>query len=112
MALFFDADWFDSRLAAAGLSRADLGRVLGLSESQMTDMWKDQREISAHEVMLMSALLGASTEQIAKHAGISTPVPRPESNDTLHRIEARLARIEDSIADIKSGIEAIKKLKP
>ena len=35
MALFFDSDWFDARLAAAGLKRADVAAALGLGEIEI-----------------------------------------------------------------------------
>src|SRR5690242_5196814 len=47
MALFFDTEWFDARLAAAHLSRADVARALGLSQGEVDEVWKDQRELSA-----------------------------------------------------------------
>jgi transcriptional regulator with XRE-family HTH domain len=98
MALFFDSDWFDSRLAAAGLKRRDVATALGLSEAQIGELWKDQRELSVQDVRLLAALLGASSEEIAGHAGISTPTPRDGGGD----IGARLARIETELAEIKS----------
>lgn len=99
MALFFDSEWFDARLAAVHLSRADLGRALGLDENEIAEMWKDQRELSARDVALISALLNVSAEDVAKHAGISTPVPR---GDRLSEIAQRLERVERMLEEIKS----------
>ncbi|HEY2070287.1 MAG TPA: helix-turn-helix transcriptional regulator [Rhizomicrobium sp.] len=101
MALFFDAEWFEARLAAAGLTRAVMAQALGLSEQQIAEVWKDQREISAREVSTMAALLGVSPEDVAKHAGISTPVPKPASE--LDDIRARLDRIEQTLAELKAS---------
>lgn len=97
MALFFDSDWFDARLAASGLRRAELASALGLSESEIGEMWKDQREVSAQNVRVLAALLGATRAEVARRAGVSTPVPHAEG-DT----ERRLARIEAELAEIKS----------
>jgi len=99
MALFFDNEWFDAKLAAAHLSRADLGSALGLDETQIAEMWKDQREISAREVSLIAALLGVSPQEVAHHAGISTPVP--QVNPTLPELHARLVCVERSLDEIK-----------
>lgn len=98
MALFFDSDWFDSRLAAAGLKHADAAAALGLSETEIAELWKDQRELTAHNVRLLAALLGAPREEVAKRAGISTPLPGDAGVD----LNERLARIEVELAEIKS----------
>ena len=101
MALFFDAAWFDERLASLGLSRANLGAALGLTDEDMTEVWKDQRELSAREVAIMAHLLGTTGDIVAAHAGVSTPVPRAGDGDqALTRIEARLARIEELLAEL------------
>jgi transcriptional regulator with XRE-family HTH domain len=96
VALFFDAEWFDARLAQAGLSRGDVAAALGLADTQIAELWKDQRELSAADVRVLAGLLGAGAAEIASRAGISTPVPRDES------VEARLARIEAALAEIKA----------
>jgi transcriptional regulator with XRE-family HTH domain len=104
MALFFDTAWFDAKLAAAHLSRGDLARALGLSESQIAELWKDQRELSAREVSLMAALLGATAADVAAHAGISTPVPQVGGAN----LDARLARIEQSLEELKALVRELK----
>lgn len=105
MALFFDAAWFDAKLAAAHLSRNDLARALGLSETEITEMWKDQRELSARDVALMAGLLGADAADVAARAGISTPVPQASAAD----LDARLARIEQSLEELKTLVREFKR---
>lgn len=107
MALFFDAGWFDAKLATAHLSRDDLGRVLGLSDGEIAEMWKDQRELSAPQVAVIAGLLGVNAKEVAEHAGISTPVPK-ESPAGLAQIDARLARIEQSLEELKAAVRALK----
>jgi hypothetical protein len=103
MALFFDAAWFDAQLAAAHLTRSDAARALGLSESEIAEMWKDQRELSARDVSTLAALLAATPQEIATHAGISTPVPR--STPSLDDLSARLERVEAELAALKAKLE-------
>jgi transcriptional regulator with XRE-family HTH domain len=98
MALFFDSDWFDSRLASAGLKRADAAAALGLSETEIAELWKDQRELSAQDVRLLAGLLGATGEEIAKRAGTSTPVPQDDDAG----LDAKLVRVENELREIKA----------
>jgi hypothetical protein len=104
MALFFDSQWFDARLAAAGLQRADAAVALGLDAEQIAEMWKDQRELSAGDVRVLSALLAAPPAEIASRAGVSTPVPKEAPVPELAEISERLARVERALADIKALI--------
>ena len=104
MALFFDSDWFDARLASAGLRRGDVAMALGLSESQIAELWKDQRELTAQNVRVLAGLLGATPAEIATRAGMSTPAPR----DAPESIEQRLARVEAELAEVRSLVLALK----
>ena len=100
MALFFDSAWFDTRLSALGLARATLAAALGLDETELAEVWKDQRELTAAQVRTVAALLAADAKEIASRAGISTPVPCDGA------IEQRLARIEADLAEIKSMLRS------
>jgi transcriptional regulator with XRE-family HTH domain len=102
MALFFDSAWFDARLKAAGLTRADAAAALGLSAEQISDLWKDQREVSAGDVRILAALLAASPVEVASRAGVSTPVPKDVPADALGEFAERLARVERALAEIKA----------
>lgn len=106
MSLFFDAAWFDARLAQLGLSRSDLGRALGLDEGAVRELFKDQRELSARDVGLIAALLAAPAEEIANRAGISTPVPKPAA--PCDPVLERLAAIERELVAIKALLQARK----
>ena len=103
MALFFDSAWFDARLAQAGLKKSDVATALGLTEAQLHELWKDQRELKANDVRVLAALLGATPTEIASRAGISTPVPKDTPFDP-NALDARLARIEAELAEIRALI--------
>lgn len=107
MALFFDQTWFDARLAALGLSRQDFGRVLGLGAEEVEALWKDQREITAREVALMAALLAVPPAEIAQRAGVSTPVPSEPGAAAPLMTEVRLAALEERIAGLERGLDAV-----
>ncbi len=103
MALFFDTDWFDARLAELNLRHADVSAALGLTSDQLREMWKDQRELSGADVRTLAKLLRISAAEVATHAGVSTPVPaREESDEALARMNERLDRLERTLAEIKA----------
>ena len=101
MALFFDASWFEARLAERGLTRAALAAAGAMDEADLVLVFKDQRELSAAEVAAFAEMLGVGAAEVADRAGVSTPAPRAgASEDRLARIEARLERIEALLAKL------------
>lgn len=98
MALFFDSEWFDQRLAALGLTRDAIAAALGFSADQLAEVWKDQRELRADHVRMLAGLLGVPAEEIASRAGVSTPVPRSDVETRLARVEAELVAIKALLA--------------
>lgn len=106
MSLFFDAQWFDAHLRASGLSRSDVATALGLSSSQIEDLWKDQRELSAQDVRILAALIGAPPAEVAARAGISTPVPREQESDTA-ALAKRMERMEKVLVEIRDLVRKL-----
>lgn len=104
MALFFDSDWFDARLAKAGLTRADAAQALGLNDIQLAELWKDQRELRAQDVRILAALLAETPEDVATRAGVSTPRPRTDGRD----LETRVTRVEIELAAMRSELNDLK----
>lgn len=107
MALFFDADWFDARLDARGLSRAVLGAAAGLDDADVALVFKDQRELSAGQVAIFAELLGETAAEVASRAGVSTPLPaRPDLNGSeaaqrIAALERRVAALEAEVARLR-----------
>lgn len=101
MALFFDAAWFDARLAERGLSRAVLAAAAGMTEPDLGLAFKDQRELSAPEVAAFAELLGVPAAEIAAHAGVSTPVPGDEAASRIAALERRVAALEAEVARLR-----------
>ena len=98
MALFFDTAWFDAQLAGRGLSRPVMAAAAGLSEADLTLVFKDQRELSAGEVAAFAELLGVAAAEIARHAGVSTPVPGGGPEARIAALERRVAALEAELA--------------
>ena len=104
MALFFDAPWFDGKLAERGLSRSVLAAIAGLSEDQLILVFKDQMELSAGQVAAFAELLGVPAAEVTDRAGVSTPTPRASSRDAqIEALEQRLAVLEAEVARLKGG---------
>jgi transcriptional regulator with XRE-family HTH domain len=94
MALFFDTAWYDARLAERGLTRSVLAAVAGLSEADLTLVFKDQRELKASEVAAFAEILGVTPAEAATRAGVSTPVPGADPLSRLAALERRVAALE------------------
>lgn len=114
MALFFDQEWFDRQLEGRELSRDDVAGALRLSRDEVDEIWKDQREISSNEVVMLARLLGAPAAEVVTRAGISTPGPQSDHDQAdssavmkkLEEMDERLQRMERAIADLQSMIIA------
>ena len=103
MALFFDAAWFDEKLSERGLPRAAMAAVAGLSEVQLAEVFKDQRELSAGQVAAFAELLGVTAAEVADRAGISTPSPGASSST-----DARIAALERRVAELEAAVARLK----
>lgn len=123
MALFFDQEWFEARLAEAGLNRETVAAALGLSAEQVEEIWKDQRELTVEEVTVLAALLGQPVEDVVNHAGIATPqpgaarpsepgeAPVPEAGrilDRLDALDARMAGLERAMSELSTLLKSMR----
>jgi transcriptional regulator with XRE-family HTH domain len=101
MALFFDAPWFDAKLAERGLSRAVMAAVAGLTEAELALAFKDQRELSAGQVAAFAELLGVPAAEVAQRAGVSTPTPGQDAGARIAALERRVAALEAELARMR-----------
>ncbi len=101
MALFFDAAWFDAQLGERGLSRRVMAAAAGMSEADLTLVFKDQRGLSAGEVAAFAELLGLAAAEIARQAGVSTPVPGGGPEARITALERRVAALEAELARLR-----------
>ncbi|HYE46533.1 MAG TPA: helix-turn-helix transcriptional regulator [Caulobacter sp.] len=97
MALFFDIEWYEARLAERGLSRAVLAAASGMGEPEVDLVFKDQRALSAAEVAAFAELLGVSPAEAATRAGVSTPVPGTDPLSRIAELERRVAALEAAL---------------
>lgn len=102
MALFFDADWFDARLAERGLDRGALAGAAGLSREELHQIICNEREPTGSELTAFAALLGADLIEISLRSGISRRAPAggDDSATRLDDLDARLDRIDRWLDDL------------
>ena len=104
MALFFDRQWFEEKLAERGLSARIMAAAAGMTEAELALAFKDQRELSAEEVGIFADLLGVPAAEVADRAGISTPVPgQGDLAGRLAALERKVAALEAEVARLKGG---------
>ncbi len=88
MGIFFDQDWFDDRLKAAGLTRASLAQAAGMTIDEVEMVFADRRELEGSEVHAIARMLAEDPEEVANRSGAadpgmlaSTPVMRSSRNE-------------------------------
>jgi hypothetical protein len=99
MALFFDAPWYDERLAERGLTRSVLAAATSLTEAELALAFKDQRELSMREVSVFAELLGVPIAEAASRAGMRPP-PLSDA-ERIAALETRVAVLEAELAALK-----------
>ena len=100
MALFFDAAWFNVRLAERGLTQEVLAAGGGMTAADLALVFKDQRELSAAEVAVFAEMLGSTPAEVALHAGVSTRAPGGDGLEArVAELEARVARLEALVGE-------------
>lgn len=105
MSLFFDAEWFDARLAERGLDRAALALAAGLERSDLHLVFTNERAATAPELAVFAGVLKADIVEVTLRAGIAMRTA-PEGDDPAARIdsiEARLDAIDSWLAQFESG---------
>lgn len=88
MGLFFDQDWFDDRLKAAGLARTSIAQAAGMSIDEVEMVFRDQRELEGPEVHAIARILGADVREVANRAGVANPSPADAMPTTAMRAAA------------------------
>ena len=105
MALFFDAAWFDARLADKGLDRNALAACAGLERSALHQLFIHERAPTAPELNAFAALLGADIVEISLRCGVANPEAAPIADPTarIESMEARLDEIDAWLASLENA---------
>ncbi len=73
MGIFFDHDWFDDRLKAAGLTRAAMAQAAGMTIDEVEMVFRDQRELEGPEVHAIARVLSVDAREVATRSGAADP---------------------------------------
>ena len=103
MALFFDAPWFDARLAERGVARAALAEAAGLATFDLDRMYRNEQAPSAQELCAFASLLGVDLVEVSLRAGVASreAVDPGSPSARIESIEARLDALDDWIAELE-----------
>lgn len=106
MSLFFDADWFDARLAERGLDRAALALAAGIERAELHRVFTNERLPTAEELKAFAECLGADLVKVTLHSGVANrgeENPEADTSDRIESIEARLAAIDDWLDEFENA---------
>jgi hypothetical protein len=73
MGIFFDQDWFDARLKAAGYTRAGLAQAAGMTADEIEMVFADRRELEGAEVHAIARFLAVDPREVANRSGVADP---------------------------------------
>jgi hypothetical protein len=104
MSLFFDAEWFDARLAERTLDRGALADCARIERGELHRIYINQRSPTPGELAAFAQLLGADLVEVTLRAGICER--SAEAGDAAARIEdieARLNAIDAFINELEQS---------
>jgi len=76
MGIFFDQEWFDARLRAAGLSRGSMAQAAGMTFDEVEMVFADRRELDASEIQAIARILAVEPQEVALRSGLAEPDER------------------------------------
>lgn len=105
MSLFFDADWFDAKLAERGLDRAALAIAVGIERTDLHAVFTNERGPTQSELETFANVLHADILEVMLKSGVAArqapPADAPPS-DRIESIEARLDAIDSWLAEFEA----------
>jgi transcriptional regulator with XRE-family HTH domain len=109
MSLFFDADWFDAKLAERGLDRAALAVALGVERSELHRIFTNERAPAAVELSTCATVLGADLVEVTLRSGVATRTADPGAGaeNRIDDIEARLDAIDNWLKEFEASKKAV-----
>jgi transcriptional regulator with XRE-family HTH domain len=102
MSLFFDAAWFDAKLAARNLDRAALAIAAGIDRGELHGIFTNERAPTLEEMESFARVLETDLLEITLRSGVAERAPAgADTADRIESIEARLKAIDDWLAEFE-----------
>lgn len=105
MALFFDAAWFDQRLAARGTDRIGLAVATGIERGELHSIFTNERSPTGEEIAEFARVLEIDLLEATIHSGVAVreSAPGADTGDRIESIEARLDAIDTWLAEFEAS---------
>jgi transcriptional regulator with XRE-family HTH domain len=113
MGLFFDQDWFDERLKAAGLTRASIAQAAGMTADEVEMVFRDQRELEGAEVQAIARVLRADPREVANRSGAADTgddFAAPSMRPPRSRNEPEFVVTREVIAGLHERMDRLERL--
>ncbi|MBN8607904.1 MAG: helix-turn-helix domain-containing protein [Caulobacterales bacterium] len=103
MSLFFDAHWFDAKLAERGLDRAALADAASIERGELHRLFTNERAASAGELDAFARVLNADIVEVTLRSGVATRGAHTgeDTSARIESIEARLDAIDSWLAEFE-----------
>ncbi|MGE0743065.1 MAG: helix-turn-helix domain-containing protein [Hyphomonadaceae bacterium] len=104
MSLFFDADWFDAKLAARGMDRTALAQAANIDRGELHALFTNARNATSAELKAIAQALGADLIEVTLRSGVAER-EAPSDADAgarIDNIEARLDAIDSWLDEMES----------
>ena len=104
MALFFDAEWFDTRLAERLLDRGALAGCAGLERGELHRLITNERSPTPEELNAFAKLLGVDLLEVTLRSGVAARAPAEgDTSARIESIEARLNAIDAWLDELEQS---------
>lgn len=109
MSLFFDADWFDARLAERKLDRAALAVAAGIERSELHRIYTNERAPTAEELTAFATVLNTDLVEVTLRSGVAVRGADADAGagDRIESIEARLDAIDTWLKEFEASKKAV-----
>lgn len=102
MSLFFDANWFDAKLAEKGLDRTALAEAALLERGELHRLLTNERAATAAELDAFARLLNADIVEVTLRSGVAARDAQPgDASARIESIEARLDAIDSWLEEFE-----------
>ncbi|MFZ2029118.1 MAG: hypothetical protein WAU68_02330 [Vitreimonas sp.] len=104
MSLFFDADWFDARLAERWLDRAAMAACAGINANELERLFANERAPTAQELQAFATLLSTDLVEVTLRAGVALrPATEGGASTRIEDIEARLDAVDAWLEEFEAA---------